>query len=446
MTAPAPFGLDIPVEQHTLDNGLQVILSPDTSAPVVLVAVYYHVGMRLEPRGRTGFAHLFEHLMFQGSEHLGKMELVQRIQQNGGTLNGSTRYDFTNYFEVLPKHTLDLVLWMEADRMRGPVITDAELDNQRDVVKNEIRVNVLNQPYGSFPWIDMAERAYSNWHNSHNGYGDMVDLDAASLEDARAFFDSYYTPANAALVVVGDFEPAAALEMVRRHFEGIAAAPRPATPDVSEPDWTAERRFTKDDPLATQPAVAVSYQAPDRDSPEYFAMGLLDQALLQGDDSALHQELVSRRGITGDVSGGINFLGNMFDVQSPLLWTASLIHDAAFDTDAVLEAFDVAVEPLRAAPLEAAAFERAVTKARSSFYDSLSSTVYPGFGRADLLASFALIDGDAARINEVDAQLAAVTPDLVHQVARDYLRPDGRAVLSINPTAGTEPSTEEASS
>ena len=441
-TAPA-FQLEIPVEQHTLDNGLQVVLSPETSAPVVLVAVYYHVGMRLEPRGRTGFAHLFEHLMFQGSEHLGKMELVQRVQQNGGTLNGSTRYDFTNYFEVLPKHTLDLVLWMEADRMRGPVITDAELDNQRDVVKNEIRVNVLNQPYGGFPWIDMAERAYANWHNAHNGYGDMVDLDAASLEDARAFFDSYYSPANAALVVVGDFEPAAALETVRRYFEDIPAAPRPEPPDVSEPAWTEERRFTKDDPLANQPAVAVSYQSPDRDAPEYFAMGLLDQALLQGDDSALHQELVNRRGITGSVGGGINFLGNMFNAQSPLLWTASLIHDDKFDTDAVLEAFDAAVEPLRAAPLDGAAFDRAVTKARSSFYDSLSSTVYPGFGRADLLASFALIDGDAARINEVDARLAAVTPQLVHEVARDYLRPDGRAVLSINPTAGAQAEASE---
>ena len=444
MTAGSPFRLEIPVEQHTLGNGLQVILSPDTSAPVVLIAVYYHVGMRLEPRGRTGFAHLFEHLMFQGSEHLGKMELVQRIQRNGGSLNGSTRFDFTNYFEALPKHTLELVLWMEADRMRGPVITDAELDNQRDVVKNEIRVNVLNQPYGGFPWIDMAERAYANWHNSHNGYGDMVDLDAASLEDARAFFDSYYSPANAALVVVGDFEPAAGLEMARRHFEEIPAAPRPEPPDVSEPAWTEERRFTKDDPLANQPAVAVSYQAPDRDSPEYYAMGLLDQALLQGDDSALHQELVHRRGITGNVSGGINFLGNMFSAQSPLLWTASLIHDAAHDTDSVLDAFDAAVEPLRAAPLEAAAFDRAVTKARSSFYDSLSSTAYPGFGRADLLASFALIDGDAAQINEVDAHFAAVTPELLHEVARDYLRADGRAVLSINPTAdSSEPAGEE---
>jgi zinc protease len=444
MTTASPFRLDVPVEQHTLDNGLHVVLSPDTTAPVVIVAVYYHVGMRLEPHGRTGFAHLFEHLMFQGSEHLGKMELVQRVQQNGGTLNGSTRYDFTNYFEVLPRHTLELALWMEADRMRGPHITDNELNNQRDVVKNEIRVNVLNQPYGSFPWIDMAELAYDNWHNSHNGYGDMVDLDAASLEDARAFFDTYYSPANAVLVVVGDFEPAGALQMARRYFEDIPAQPPPAPADVSEPAWTEERRFTKDDPLANQPAVAISYQVPDRDSPEYYAMGLLDQALLQGDDSALHQELVTRRGITGNVSGGTNFLGNMFNAQTPLLWTASMIHDAAFDTDAVVEAFDVAVEPLRAAPLTPEAFERAVTKARSSFYDSLSSTVYPGFGRADVLASFALIDGDATLINQVDQRFSDLTPDLVHQVARDYLRPDGRAILSVNPTAGAGEASEEA--
>ncbi|MDA0350881.1 MAG: pitrilysin family protein [Chloroflexi bacterium] len=443
MTAATAFQLDIPVEQHTLANGLRVVLSRDTSAPVVLVAVYYHVGMRLEPRGRTGFAHLFEHLMFQGSEHLGKMELVQRVQQNGGALNGSTRYDFTNYFEALPKHTLELVLWMEADRMRGPKITDAELNNQRDVVKNEIRVNVLNQPYGGFPWIDMAEQAYANWHNSHNGYGDMVDLDAATLDDAREFFDSYYSPANAVLVVVGDFEPTAALAMSRRYFEGIPAQPRPEPADVTEPAWTAERRFTKDDPLASQPAVAVSYQVPEHGTPEYFAMGLLDQMLLQGDDSALHHELVNKRGMTGDVDGGMNFLGNMYNAQTPLLWTASAIHDPAFDTDAILEAFDAAVEPFRAAPPSPAVFDRAVVKARSAFYDSLTSTAYPGFGRADLLASFALIDGDAAAINEVDARFAAVTPELVHAVARDYLRPDGRAVLSVNPTAGAPNASED---
>src|SRR5690606_39434819 len=198
--ASGTFALDVPVQRHTLQNGLRVVLSEDHSAPIACVAVYYHVGMRLEPPGRTGFAHLFEHLMFQGSPNMGKMELVRHVQQNGGTLNGSTRYDYTNYFEVMPANAVDLALWMEADRMRGPVITQAELDNQRDVVKNEIRVNVLNQPYGSFPWLEMQERAFHNWHNSHNGYGDMADLDAATLEDVQAFFDAYYSPANAVLV------------------------------------------------------------------------------------------------------------------------------------------------------------------------------------------------------------------------------------------------------
>ncbi|MEI7925364.1 MAG: insulinase family protein, partial [Chloroflexota bacterium] len=175
------FDLQLPVQRHTLANGLRVVLSADHSAPIICVAVYYHVGMRLEPRGRTGFAHLFEHLMFQGSESMAKMEIAALVQANGGNLNGSTRYDYTNYFGAMPAHTLDLALWMEADRMRGPVITQAELDNQRDVVKNEIRVNVLNRPYGSFPWIDMQAAAFTNWHNSHNGYGDMADLDAARL-------------------------------------------------------------------------------------------------------------------------------------------------------------------------------------------------------------------------------------------------------------------------
>jgi zinc protease len=439
MTAPADFRLQIPVEQHTLANGLQVVLSPDASAPIVTVAVYYHVGMRLEPEGRTGFAHLFEHLMFQGSEHLGKMELVKRVQENGGTLNGSTRMDFTNYWEVLPRHTLELALWMEADRMRGPHITENELDNQRDVVKNEIRVNVLNQPYGSFPWLDMGERAWANWHNSHNGYGDMVDLDAANLDDVQAFFDSYYSPANAAVVIVGDFEPAEALQMARRYFEDIPAAPRPAAPDVAEPDWTEERRFEKDDALANRPAVAVSYRVPERESPDYYAMGLLDQALLQGDDSALHQELVTRRGLTGDVSGGMNFLGSMFNAHTPLLWTASLIHDDTTDTDAVLEAFDAAIAPILAAPIDGEAFARILVKARSSFYDGMGGSVYPGFGRADLLASFALIDGDANQINDIDSKFSAVTPEQVHRVANQYLRADRRVVLTINPGSTTSP-------
>lgn len=432
-----PFALQVPVERHRLANGLRVVLSPDHSAPVVCVAVYYHVGMRLEPQGRTGFAHLFEHLMFQGSPSLGKMELVRLVQQNGGTLNGSTRYDFTNYFEVMPANALDLALWMEADRMRGPVITQAELDNQRDVVKNEIRVNVLNQPYGSFPWIDMQERAYSNWHNSHNGYGDMADLDAASLADVQAFFDSYYSPANAVLVVVGDFEPAHALDLARRYFEPIPAAPAPTPADISEPRQAEERRFSRTDPLANRPAVAISYHVPERGTPHFYALGLLHQLLASGDDSLLHQELVQKRALTGEVDASINFLGHMHNAQTPLLWTVVAVHDDNVSAEAIVDAVEEVISPLRDTTLAADAIERARTKARASLLRTAGDSNYPRFGLADLLASFELLEGDANGVNEIDARFAAVTPEVIRETAREYLRPTNRNVLVLEAGAAS---------
>ena len=427
------FDLQLPVQRHTLANGLRVVLSADHSAPIICVAVYYHVGMRLEPRGRTGFAHLFEHLMFQGSESMAKMEIAALVQANGGNLNGSTRYDYTNYFEAMPAHTLDLALWMEADRMRGPVITQAELDNQRDVVKNEIRVNVLNRPYGSFPWIDMQAAAFTNWHNSHNGYGDMADLDAASLEDVQSFFDSYYSPANAVLVVVGDVDEAQAMELVRRYFEDIPAAPRPAPAAIEEPRQEEERRASHLDPLANKPALAISYHVPERGSREYYALGLLDQVLLQGDDSLLYQEIVSRRGFAGGIDGGINFLGHMHNGQTPLLWTAELIHDRDVATDQILEAIDAVIERVRTEPLAQSVLDRALVKARASLYGTINDQSYPGFGRADLLASFELFEDDAAQVNTIEQRFAAVTPDLMMETAREYLRTSNRTVLVVEP-------------
>ena len=177
------------IERFSLDNGLRVVLSPDTSSPVVAVAVYYDVGMRSEPQGRTGFAHLFEHMMFQGSASLGKTEHFTHVQGNGGTLNGSTHVDFTNYYEVMPSAATELALFLEADRMRSVAVTQENLDNQIAVVQNEIRVNVLNRPYGGFPWLMIPPLLFDDFANSHNGYGDFVDLESSTLEDAQAFFD-----------------------------------------------------------------------------------------------------------------------------------------------------------------------------------------------------------------------------------------------------------------
>src|SRR5512139_914879 len=207
---PAGAGLSVPIEYHKLDNGLKVVISKDSTAPTATVAVYYNIGLRIEPRDRTGFAHLFEHMMFQGSENLGKMEFIKLVQRNGGVLNGSTRFDFTNYFQIVPAHKLETALWAEADRMKGLSITQENLTNQQGVVTNEVKVNVLNQPYGGFPWLDIPQVANTNWYNAHNFYGDLKDLEAATLDDVKDFFKTFYAPNNAVLVISGDFDAAQA--------------------------------------------------------------------------------------------------------------------------------------------------------------------------------------------------------------------------------------------
>ncbi len=429
-----PRGLHVPVDYYKLPNGLKVVLSTDATTPTTVVAVYYDIGFRTEPRDRTGFAHLFEHMMFQGSQNLGKLEFIKLIEQNGGVLNGSTRFDFTNYFEVVPSHALERVLWAEADRMRGLAIDSSNLQNQRDVVKNEVRVNVLNQPYGGFPWIDLPMRANTNWYNAHNFYGDFKDLDAATLADVQSFFKTYYAPNNAVLVIAGDFQPAQARAWVEKYFGSIASVPRPPKPDISEPPQTAERRSTRIDSLANRPAIGVAYHVPARWTPEWFAFGLLDQILAQGRDSRLYQELVQKRGLTGGVDAGINFgLGNMFDYQGPMLWEMQLFHDKDKSPDAIIAAMDSAIAPLMTTPVDQATLDRARTKLRSQLYQEVESFV--GFGKANVLASFALFDDDPARINKLEDGFNEVTPELLMKTAQAYLKPQNRTIELIVPAA-----------
>ncbi len=428
-----PAGLHVPVEYYKLPNGLRVVLSPEHSAPTVVVGVYYQIGFRVEPKDRTGFAHLFEHMMFQGSQNLGKMEMIKLVQQNGGVLNGSTRFDFTNYFEVMPANKLETVIWAEADRMRGLAITEENLKNQQGVVGNEVKVNVINRPYGGFPWLDMPQYANVNWYNAHNFYGDLKDINAATLPDVQQFFKTYYAPNNAALTIVGDFEPADARKMVEKYFGGIPSVPRVQQPDLAEPRQEKEKRFTKEDAQAKRPALAIAYHMPDRNTPEYYAMGLIDQILLQGDDSRLHEELVKKRAYTGSVEGGINMLGNMFNYNGPMLWMAYLFHDSNVKPDDIVAAMESVIEPLRTKPVDQATVDRAVVKFRSSLYDQIGE--FNGFGRADLLASFALFDDNPGRINDIEGQLHQVTPELIEKTAAEYLRPTNRTVLMVEPKA-----------
>ncbi|MBI2620170.1 MAG: insulinase family protein [Ignavibacteriales bacterium] len=428
-------GFQVPVEYHKLENGLKVVFSPDNTSPTVVVAVYYNIGFRIEPRDRTGFAHLFEHMMFQGSQNLGKMEFIRLVQSNGGVLNGSTRFDFTNYFEILPSHKLETALWAEADRMRGLVITQENLTNQQGVVKNEVKVNVLNRPYGGFPWLDMPQYANENWYNAHNFYGELGDLDAATLEDVQSFFDTYYAPNNAVVVVVGDFNSKDALGMIKKYFSDIPAQPQPAQPDIGEPRQGQEKKFTKRDTLAFRPALAFAYHMPPRNTAEYYAMGILNEILLQGDDSRLTQMLVKKKGFAGSVSGGINVLGNMFNYNGPMLWMGSLIHDPTAPPDAIMAAVDEVIEEARTTPIDQATLDRALVKLRSGLYDNVGG--FFGFGRADLLACFALFDDNPSRINSMEREFRNVTADLLLQTAQEYLRPTNRTVLVLEPKSGS---------
>ncbi|MDN3725036.1 pitrilysin family protein [Aequorivita sp. SDUM287046] len=421
---------NVPVEYYKLDNGLKVILSPDKSSPTVVVAVYYNIGFRIEPKDRTGFAHLFEHMMFQGSENLGKMEFIKLVQQNGGILNGSTRFDFTNYFEIVPSNKLETMLWAEADRMKGLDITQENLTNQQGVVKNEVKVNVLNQPYGGFPWLDMPQYANTNWYNAHNFYGDLKDLDAANLEDVESFFKTYYAPNNAAISIVGDFEISEAKAWIDQYFSGIPSAQIPAMPDISEPKQEKEKQFTKNDSLANKPALAVAYHMPVRNTPEYYAMGLLDQILIQGDNALLQKKLVDEKGYTSYVSGGINYLGNMFNYNGPMQIMFDVTYDNETSKQQVMDAVDEVIDGL-STKINQEMLDNAMVKIRSKLYDELSGTF--GFGRADLLCSFALFDDNPARINTLEEEFKKVTPEIVKKTISEYLRKTNRTILVVNP-------------
>lgn len=434
-SATAQTSLNFPIEYYKLPNGLKVVLSQDKTAPVALVGIYYNIGFRIEPRSRTGFAHLFEHLMFQGSKNLGKMEFIKLVEDNGGVLNGSTRFDFTNYYEIIPSNTLETILWAEADRMKGLDITQDNLTNQQGVVKNEVKVNVLNKPYGGFPWLDMPQFANRNWYNSHNFYGDLKDIDAATLSEASEFFKTYYAPNNAVLSICGDFDIPQTKAWIEKYFGNIPSVKLPPKPDLSEPRQNKDQRFTKVDSLANKPAIAVAYKMPGKNTPEYFAMGLIDQLLVQGKDSKLYQYLVQDKGYTSAVNGGINYLGNMFDYNGPMLWMADFIYDSSTSPDSIMAQFNKAVNYLNRLP--ESDLKLAKTKMRSSLYDLLGSNW--GFGRMDLLASYALFDNNPEEVNKLVSRFDDVTPEMIKKTVKEYLRPGNRTTLIIQPASKSNP-------
>jgi zinc protease len=429
-----PEKLHIPVEHTKLANGLRVVVSPDRSAPVVTVGVYYQIGFRLEPRGRSGFAHLFEHMMFQGSENAGKMEHIRLINSSGGLLNGTTNYDITNYFESVPSNALERVLWLEADRMRALKVDDENLRNQRDVVKEEVRVNVMNQPYGGFPWLDLPPIAFRNWPNAHNFYGDFADLDAATLADVQSFFRTYYAPNNAVLVMIGDLDPSEAFTSAKRYFEDIP--PQPAIPraDVSEPPQTEERRGEIIEKFGPLPAIAIGYTLPQRESPDWHAIGILDRVMHGGRAGRVYRKLVLDEEIAVDTSGGADLL----ETNGPTQMVTRIFHKPEFTSEGTVAVYDEIIEELQQKRIAEDELDPVKVKFRSDYYSMLEGgmgSYMPRFGLMHYLACFTLFDGDPHRVNTILDGFLAVTPDQAQEVAREYLVPRNRAIVVRRPAA-----------
>src|SRR6266436_3973472 len=423
--------LNVPVVYYKLPNGLKVVISEDHVAPVVTVAVYYNVGFRVEPKGRTGFAHLFEHMMFQGSANVKKFEHAKLVEANGGNLNGHTDFDYTNYYETLPSNRVEMGLWLESDRMRSLDITEENLKNQQNVVSEEIRVNVLNQPYQSFEWIDLWENAFSNWNNSHNGYGDLAEVNAATIQDLRNFFKIFYAPNNAVLTIVGDVDPNEVKRMVEKHFAGIPQQPKAPRPDLTEPPQTREKRINQKDKLANLPALATGYHIPAQSSPDFPAMALLVQ-ILQGDDSSRwFQRLVKEKELTLDLSGGLNYFGNEFDYNGPMIMTTRATYKPGHTADEVVREMDAVVADVVAKGITEKELADAKVRYRSNFYNQLEST----YGKTHLYSVLALFRDDPKQINSLLTPFESVTAAQVRNVSKKYLVAGNRTVIDRVPEA-----------
>jgi zinc protease len=412
----------IPIREFKLKNGLRVIMSEDHSAPTYAIAVTYNVGSRDERKGRTGFAHLFEHMMFQGSENVGKGEHFILVDMNGGSMNGTTNADRTNYFQALPANQLDLGLFLEADRMKSLVINQANLDNQRNAVQEERRLGVDNAPYGK-TFETILDTAYDNFAYKHSTIGSMEDLTAAEVKDVADFFRIYYAPNNAVLTLVGDFKTDEALAKVKKYFESIPSQPQPPAPDMTEPEQKAERRANIDDGFARTPRVDIVYKIPQGNTADYYALSLLGQILSSGQSSRLYQKLVKERELAAQVGAGAQ------ERRGPSLFSVTAIVPPGKQLADVEKAIYEEIERVKNEPVADWELEKVRLSIRRSRAQQLQGTL----SRAVSLGTLAVYYGDANLINEIEGKYASVTKEDIQRVARTYFKDTNRTVITTVP-------------
>jgi zinc protease len=440
----ASFGLraqvTIPIDKYELKNGLRVILSQDNAAPVVAVYMIYDVGARAEEKGHTGVAHLFEHMMFEGSANVPKGMHFATVESNGGVMNGSTHPDFTDYFEVLPSNKLATALWLESDRMRSLAINEENLKNQKEAVKQERRLSFDNQPYATAIVDVWPTLMFRNWQSSHSLIGSFEDLNASSVADVTKFFKTYYAPDNAALVIVGDIQVPEAKKLIETYFGDIPPQPKPKRPDLTEPpDFKGQTKVYKD-PLAQVPGLIVGYPGPKRRSPDYYALNMIDAILTLGDSARLRQDLIKGKQSVIQYEANLGWpFASTLDYRDPEPYAIFLLYKPNFTAEQIVGQVQDEIGKLQSQPIDAKELARIKTQLRAARIRELQSSLT----RARTLAQYAIADGNPGLINtELDAMLA-VTPAQVQAAAKKYLVPEKRAVLEIQPapapTAGAQP-------
>jgi len=420
----------LPLERYRLDNGLRVVLSRDPTAPVVAVYLIYGVGARSEEFGRSGFAHLFEHMMFQGSCHAPKGLHFQIVEANGGYLNGSTHPDYTDYFEVLPSNNLPVALWLEADRMRGLVINEENLANQKEAVKEERRLRLDNQPYVT-AIVDLWPRLlFRNWTNYHSLIGSFEDLDAATVDDVARFFKTYYAPNNAVLVLAGDFDLEESKRLIEAYFYDIEPQPAPPRPSTTEPEPDGERSAVYEDPHARIPALILGFPGPPRRCPDYYALGVLDVILTAGASARFQQNLVKGRRSVIQYEANLGWpFASASDYIDPGAYSIFLLHHPSFRTREVLDHVMEELGRIQDDGPSREELERARSFLRAEHVKQLESNI----GRAQLLGRHELLDGDAGLVNTELERFLEVTAEQIQSAAQRRLDPAVRAVLEIAP-------------
>lgn len=422
MQAQTTRNVRVDLKETILKNGLRVITVEDHTAPVIALAVTYNVGSRNERQGRTGFAHLFEHMMFKGSENVGTGEHFYLVFNNGGTLNGSTNEDRTNYFEALPANQLDLALFLEADRMRSLVISKDNLDNQRNAVQEERRQGVDNQPYGKSGEVQQ-ELLYDNFAYKHTTIGSMADLNAASVEDVSSFFKTYYAPNNAVLTLVGDFKPSEALQKIKQNFEAIPRQPTPPAVDMTEPEQKAERRASVDDALARAPQVDIAFKAVPGNTADFYALQVLSASLQSGQSSRLYQALVKDKQLATSVGGFMD------EKRGPgALYISATLKAGGKPGDVEAVIYDE-IARLQKEGIADWELQKAKNTTRRNFINGLQSSL----SRAVSIGQYTVYYNEPTLINARLEKVAAVTRTDVQRVADKYLTTANRTVVITMP-------------